>query len=180
MSIPTILSDSFWRTALFDEAPVAILVCRDDGLVHACNLALAALVGYTTAEVEGGSFFSFFHAAEQPAIRRGIASLGAGASFDICARLAHRSGSYHYARLHIARGDDTRLVCHVILLVSDGTVAVRTPEGVADQIFTVRPRMTLLELVMVNPAMSAVVGVVLLVLIGREKLVEIIKLWLAH
>jgi integral membrane sensor domain MASE1 len=57
---------------------------------------------------------------------------------------------------------------------------VRTPEGVADQILTVRPRMTLLELVMVNPAMSAVVGVVLLVLIGREKLVEIIKLWLAH
>jgi PAS domain S-box-containing protein len=178
MPIP-VLSDPFWRKALFDEAPVALVVSGSDGVVVDSNMAMAALVGYTVEEIEGGLFYSLFHTAEQAAIRHGVASLDVGDAFEICARIAHRSGHYHYTRLHIRRGEG-RLVCHVILLVSDGSVTVSTPDGVADQILNVRPKLTLTELVLNNPGGAAAVGVALLIVIGRDKLVELIKLWLMN
>lgn len=182
MSVPSIFSDPVWKATLFDHAPVAILVCSRNGVVRAGNMAFAALAGYTVGELEGQTLWAYIHAAEHKAIRGGLNDMESGGSFELCVRLAHRSGRYQFVRLHVAGGDSSEIIlCHLIAIVTEGDVAVTTPEGQPNQLINVSPLPpSLVQLAMQNPRMAIAVACGLLVIIGREHLVELLKLWLSH
>ncbi len=68
--------DRFQR--FFEEAPLGIALVNDQGDIQDCNTALAAMLGRSTADVEGKGLQSFIAADDRDKISRALDSIGQG------------------------------------------------------------------------------------------------------
>jgi PAS domain S-box-containing protein len=121
--------DVSWQT-LFDTAPVGLLIAHLDGQLVQCNAALARMLGYTSAEMQGMNFRTVTHPEDIPAQVAQARRLAAGEidGFEITKRYLRKDGSGFSGRLVVSAVRDAGRASYALGMVEDITDRLRADE----------------------------------------------------
>ncbi len=121
--------------ALFDSAPMSIVLVAPDSRVLRCNQAFATLLGYSVEELSRMTIADFTHPDDVANDRQRFFNLVAGAlpSFKVEKRYINRAGELVWGRLtsSVVRGPDGQVV-FVVGMIEDISAAKKAAVALQD------------------------------------------------
>lgn len=164
-----------WAAALFDECPVPLAVVAADHRFSRCNDAYCGLVGYARAELLARTWQSITHpddvAGDQDGADRARGDEERN-HYAVVKRYLTKSGTVAWVNLHVrAVFEEGRFTCYFIV-----AIPIASPSAAGDGL---KPKTTgFVEWAKKNPRDSLILALAAGLFIGRDELIELLKLWL--
>ena len=177
-----------WRAGFYSEAPVAVALVDSSGRFVDCNDRFCQIVGYSRFELTQRTWQSITHYDDIASDEASIKDL-AGApddNFEATKRFVHKVGHAIWVVTHVRqlRQDTGAIVCllvHCVPLLAGGSHSVNTGSGGGNpQHVEVRPAVSWIDLIRDNPKPTLVAFVGLLLVVGRDGIVALLKLIVEH
>jgi PAS domain S-box-containing protein len=182
-------SSAMWSAGFYAEAPLAIALVDLRGRFVDCNTSFAELLGYTTQELERRTKRDITHpecwAGTDAAYKAASRDSSRACTFHSAIRLIHKSGAQiwvtqHTRALWTEQQQFVGFLVHCVPMAVTGTVTIKTPSDQPDQHIEVHPALTWFDLVRQNPWQTLVALSGLVVFLGHDHVMELLKLVIGH
>lgn len=169
------LSAEQW-TDLFRETPIPLALVRPDHRFAKCNSAYCQLVGFTEGQLLNRTWQSITHPDDVEGYQSGANQLAADPdadSYTIDKRYVTQRGYVIYVRINVTaiRTPDGQFAGYYV-------IAFPQPDHTDQQQPAVAKPLSIGQWIVRNPKDAIIVGLGAIVFLGKDTLVELIKLYL--
>jgi len=162
-----------WVAALFDECPVPMAVVAADHRFSRCNDAYCALTGFARGELLARKWQSITHPDDVDGDQDGadrVRGDDARNHYSVVKRYLTKNGGVAWVNLHVrAIFEEGRFSCYFVIAVPlashDATAIIPKPTGFVE--WSKR-----------NPRDAIILALAAGLFVGRDELIELLKLWL--